>query len=83
MEILFPKGDITEVAREYQIMRKCIDLLFMVDSIRYIVELKQKTVEREDIGQLVEYYGLMKEYFHESNLNCKGPHKYALDTICI
>lgn len=67
-EILFPNGKITESAKEYQIMGKRIDLLFMVDGIRYIVELKAKTIERDHIGQIIEYYGLMKEYLHESNL---------------
>lgn len=67
-EILFPTAKITESAREYQIMGKRIDLLFMVDGIRYIVELKSKTIERDHIGQIIEYYGLMKEYLHESKL---------------
>lgn len=66
--VLFPKGEITEKAKEYQIKGKRIDLLFMVDGIRYIVELKARTIEREDIGQIIEYYGLMKEYLDESNL---------------
>ena len=32
------------------------------------MELKSKIIERENIGQVIEYYGLMKEYMKEANL---------------
>ena len=34
--------------------------MFEVDGIQHIVELKRDTIRREDIGQIFEYYGLMK-----------------------
>jgi hypothetical protein len=35
-------------------------LLFDVDGIHYIVEIKRDTIRRETIGQIFEYYGLMR-----------------------
>jgi hypothetical protein len=67
-EVLFPDAVITEKTKEYYIRGQRIDLLFMVDGVRYIVELKSKIIEREHIGQVIEYYGLMKEYMNEANL---------------
>jgi len=67
-EYLFPKKIIQEKAKEYLIKGKRIDLLFRVDGIRYIVEIKKAAIRREDIGQILEYYGLMKTYLKESNL---------------
>jgi hypothetical protein len=67
-EVLFPHAVITEKTKEYSIRGQRIDLLFMVDGVRYIVELKSKKIERENIGQVIEYYGLMKEYMKETNL---------------
>jgi hypothetical protein len=67
-EVIFPSGDITEKAREYSIHGKRIDLLFVVDGIRYIVEIKNVPIQREHIGQVVEYYGLMRHYMKDANL---------------
>ncbi len=67
-DILFPDGHVQEKAREYYIEGKRIDLLFRVGGVRHIVELKAVPLEREHIGQVVEYYGLMKEYLHEADL---------------
>lgn len=67
-KVLFPDAVITEKTKEYYIRGQRIDLLFMVDGVRYIVELKSKIIERENIGQVIEYYGLMKEYMKEANL---------------
>nr|MDA3861029.1 endonuclease NucS [Melioribacteraceae bacterium] len=67
-EILFPGKNIQEKTKEYYIKGKRIDLLFVIDGRRYIVELKAIPLEREHIGQVVEYYGLMKEYLNETNL---------------
>jgi hypothetical protein len=66
--VLFPSGNITEKAREYSIQGKRIDLLFVVDGVRYIVEIKNVPIQREHIGQVVEYYGLMKQYMQDTNL---------------
>ncbi len=67
-EILFPGEIIQEKTSEYYIQGKRIDLLFVIDGLRYIVELKAVPITREHIGQVVEYYGLMKEYLKETNL---------------
>jgi hypothetical protein len=67
-EVLFPSGNVTEKAREYSIQGKRIDLLFVVDGIRYIVEIKNVPIQREHIGQVVEYYGLMRQYMRDANL---------------
>lgn len=67
-EVLFPTGNITEKAREYYIQGKRIDLLFVVDGVRYIVEIKNLPIQREHIGQVVEYYGLMRHYMKDANL---------------
>jgi len=67
-EVLFPSGNVTEKAREYSIKGKRIDLLFVVDGIRYIVEIKNVPIQREHIGQVVEYYGLMRQYMKDANL---------------
>lgn len=67
-EYLFPGKTIQEISREYYIRGKRIDLLVVIDNIRYIVELKAVPLQRENIGQVIEYYGLMREYFSGSNL---------------
>jgi hypothetical protein len=67
-EVLFPGRLVQERALEYSIRGRRIDLLFVVDGIRYIVELKGVPLQRDHIGQVVEYYGLMKSYFKEANL---------------
>jgi len=67
-KVLFPGKNIQEKTREYYIHGKRIDLLFVVDGFRYIVETKAVPIAREHIGQVVEYYGLMKEYLKETNL---------------
>jgi len=67
-EVLFPSGSITEKAREYSIHGKRIDLLFVVDGVRYIVEIKNVPIQKEHIGQVVEYYGLMRNYMKDANL---------------
>ncbi len=65
---LFPGQVIQEKQREYSIQGKRIDLLFRVDDVRYIVELKRNTIERDHIGQIVEYYGLMREVLHSEQI---------------
>jgi hypothetical protein len=67
-EALFPSGNITEKSYEYIIHDKRVDLFFVVDGIRYIVEVKNVPIKREHIGQVIEYYGLMKHYMNETNL---------------
>ncbi len=67
-DTLFPGKTVQEKAKEYNIHGKRIDLLFRVDDVRYIVELKAVPLEREHIGQILEYYGLMKDYLGEAEL---------------
>ncbi len=67
-EILFPGQVVQEKAKEYYVQGKRIDLLFRVDGARHIVEVKGGSIEREHIGQVVEYYGRMKGYLHEAAL---------------
>lgn len=67
-EVLFPERVIQEKKREFYIQGKRIDLLFQVDGTRYIVELKRHTVEREHLGQIVEYYGLLRGMLREEQI---------------
>jgi hypothetical protein len=59
-DVLFPNQTVNQKRREVYIEGRRIDLLFEVDEIQYIIELKRSTINREDIGQVLEYYGLMR-----------------------
>src|ERR1700753_1227676 len=59
-DVLFPNQIINLKRKEAHIEGRFIDLLFEVDGIHYIVELKRDTIRRETIGQIFEYYGLMR-----------------------
>jgi hypothetical protein len=59
-EILFPNQVIASKRKEVCIEGRFIDLLFEVERTQYIVELKRDTIRRETIGQIFEYYGLMR-----------------------
>ena len=59
-DVLFPNQIVRQKRREVFIDGRRIDLLFEVDGTQYIVELKRDTIRREDIGQIFEYYGLMR-----------------------
>lgn len=59
-DVLFPNQTVTQKRREVYIEGRRIDLIFDVDGIKYIIELKRDTIKREDIGQVFEYYGLMR-----------------------
>jgi hypothetical protein len=60
-DVLFPNQVINRKRREVFIEGWRTDLLFEVDGVQYIVELKRDTIPREDIGQVFEYYGLMRQ----------------------
>lgn len=60
--VLFPDKIVKQKEFEYSIQGKRIDLLFDVDGTKYIVECKNSPISREHIGQVVEYYGLMKDF---------------------
>jgi Endonuclease NucS len=64
-EVLFPGLHVTEKQREFCIEGKRIDLLFHIDGVRHIVELKAVPLTREHVGQIAEYYGLMRTRYTE------------------
>lgn len=64
-EFLFPGQTIQKKQREFHVAGRRIDLLFQIDDIQYIVELKRDPINREHIGQVIEYYGLMREALRE------------------
>ena len=66
-DVLFPGQIISRKRREVYIEGRRIDLLFEVDGVQYIVELKRDTIKREDIGQIFEYYGLMRRSNETAN----------------
>jgi hypothetical protein len=64
-ETLFPGEIILEKSREFCVHGKRIDLLFRTKDARYIIELKAVPLSREHIGQVVEYYGMMRDVFRD------------------
>ena len=59
-DVLFPQQYVNSKRREVFIEGRRIDLLFEVDGVQYIVELKKDTIKRETVGQIFEYYALMR-----------------------
>jgi hypothetical protein len=59
--VLFPGMTITRKQREVFIGGLRIDLLFEIDGVLHIVELKRDTIKRQDVGQIFEYYALMRQ----------------------
>lgn len=66
-EVLFPDQVIEQKRREVYIEGRFIDLLFEVQGTHYIIELKRDTIRRETIGQIFEYYGLMRRCHKTAN----------------
>ncbi len=66
--VLFPGQKIDEKHWEFPIDGRRIDLLFHVNGLRYIVEIKRQTIRREDVGQVMEYYGRMRRLGIQNNL---------------
>lgn len=64
-EVLFPGLQNAEKQREFSIEGKRIDLLFRIDGARHIVELKAVPLTREHVGQIAEYYGLMRTRYRD------------------
>ena len=58
-EMLFTKP-VTSRQREVRVEGKFVDLLFEVDGVFHIVELKRDTITREAVGQVLEYYGRLR-----------------------
>jgi hypothetical protein len=67
-EAILPGYKIVEKAREYYIQGKRIDLLFRTETELFLVELKAVPLEREHIGQIFEYYGLMRSAMQDAHL---------------
>lgn len=67
-EVLFPNQVIEARDREYLVEGKRVDLLFAVGGFRYIVEVKRDTIRRQDVGQVMEYYGRMRGSENSSDL---------------
>jgi RecB family endonuclease NucS len=65
-EVLFPGLHVTERQKEFCIEGKRIDLLFHIDGVRHIVELKAVPLTREHVGQIAEYYGLMRTRYTDA-----------------
>jgi len=63
--VLFPGQHVTDKQREFCVEGKRIDLLFHIDTIRHIVELKAVPLTREHVGQIAEYYGLMRTRYRD------------------
>jgi hypothetical protein len=59
-DVLFPNQVVNSKRREVFIEGRRIDLLFEVEGVHYIVELKKDTIKRETVGQIFEYYALMR-----------------------
>lgn len=66
-DVLFPSETISDKSREFYIQGKRIDLLIRIGDVRYIIELKAVPLSREHIGQVLEYYGLMRNFMREGN----------------
>ena len=65
----FPKEEFTLVSQQYTIEKRRIDILFEDKYGRYIiVEVKRGILSREASGQIIEYYGLIKNQFPERNI---------------
>lgn len=67
-DVLFPGQQIEEKSREFYIDGRRIDLLFRVDGVQHIIELKAVPLKREHVGQVVEYYGLMRQSLEQEKL---------------
>jgi hypothetical protein len=61
-EILF-STPVSRRQKEVHIEGKFIDLLFEVDGIHHIVELKRESITREAVGQVLEYYSRLRRIY--------------------
>lgn len=66
-ELILPDEVIIEKSREVCVEGRRIDLLLRTNAARYIVELKAVPLTREHIGQVAEYYGLMRGQIRDGN----------------
>ena len=60
----FPKEELKLISQQYTLAKRRIDILFEDKYKRYIiVEVKRGILSREASGQIIEYYGLLKNQF--------------------
>jgi hypothetical protein len=65
----FPKEELTLISQQHTVKKRRIDILFKDKYGRYIiVEVKRGILSREASGQIIEYYGLLKEQFPDKNI---------------
>lgn len=65
----FPKEELTLIKQQYSIDGKRIDILFKDKFERkIIIEVKRGILSREASGQIVEYYGLLKNKYPDDNI---------------
>ncbi|MCP9825859.1 endonuclease NucS domain-containing protein [Synechococcus sp. EJ6-Ellesmere] len=67
--VLFPSQSVSEKHKEYCVHGKRIDLLFVVNGHTHIIEIKNTTIQCEHIGQIVEYYGLLRDRMGSETLH--------------
>ena len=65
----FPREEFKLVAQQHTIKKRRLDILFEDKYGRFIIiEVKRGHLSREASGQIIEYYGLLKEEFPEKNI---------------
>jgi len=65
----FPKEEFTLISQQHTVQRRRIDILFEDKYGRLIiVEVKRGILSREASGQIIEYYGLLKNQFPERSI---------------
>ena len=65
----FPREEFKLVAQQHTIKKRRLDILFEDKYGRFIIiEVKRGILSREASGQVIEYYGLLKEQFPEKSI---------------
>jgi len=65
----FPREEFRLIAQQHTIKKRRLDILFEDKYGRFIIiEVKRGHLSREASGQIIEYYGLLKEEFPEKNI---------------
>ncbi len=65
----FPREEFKLIAQQHTIKKRRLDILFEDKYGRFIIiEVKRGILSRESSGQLIEYYGLLKEQFPEKSI---------------
>lgn len=65
----FPREEFKLIAQQHTIKKRRLDILFEDKYGRFIIiEVKRGILSRESSGQLIEYYGLLKEQLPEKSI---------------